>query len=89
MSVKGQVYLRLQFNFRECPGRTPQSMEVRGDNIPEDVSGGSMLQCADNQQLYINPLKAPQSMAVRGDIVYMGPTLQCAESQKSQIEPKM
>ena len=98
MSVKGHVYLRLQFNFRECSGRTPQSMAVRGDNIPEDVSGGSMLQCADSQQLHINPLndrprsRAPQSMALRGDDipnVYMGPMLQRAESQKPQVEPKM
>ena len=80
----------LQFNFRECSGRTPQSMEVRGDNIPEDVSGGSTLQCADNRQLYINPLKAPQSMAVRGDSpnVYVRPTLQSAESWKLQVELK-
>ena len=73
-------------------------MALRGDNIPEDVSGGLMLQCAENQQLHVNPLKdclnsrAPQSMALRGDDipnVYMGSMLQCAEGQKPQIEPKM
>ena len=98
MSVKGHVYLRLQFTFRECSsGRVPQSMALRGDNIPEDVSGGSMLQRADSQQLHVNPLKdrsssrAPQSMALRGDDipnVYMGSMLQRAEGQKPQFKPK-
>ena len=64
-------------------------MASRGDNIPEDVSGGVMLQCAENQQLYVNPLK--DCLNKRGDDipnVYMGPTLQRAESQKPQVELK-